>query len=270
MSGDVKSITASAGRNPYLDYLRGISAILVMMFHYTARYDMLIGHVGNYPLVIGHGSYAVLMFFLLSGYLTFQGLSRYTPKKFVKNRFFRLYPTYWLCMVVTMVLVTLFLPELTVSKKDFLLNFSMLQMYLGGKSVDGAYWTLACEVLFYVLILAVCIFKWNKYAVQIILCWAVVQIGLTVFPDSGYFALVKKFNRLLYFHCFMAGGVVSVMENRIRNGKKIDAINVALTMCLALFVGLQFLDHEVSSGVFMAFSVAFLFASVIAFNKWGG
>lgn len=63
--------TIKIQRNIYLDYLRGLSALAVMLFHYTTRYDMLFGHTGGYPLYFKYGSYGVLVFFLLSGYLTF-------------------------------------------------------------------------------------------------------------------------------------------------------------------------------------------------------
>ena len=264
----------SVKRNPFLDYLRGLSALLVMLFHYTTRYDMLYGHAGNYPLMISRGSFAVLMFFLLSGYLTFKGLPKYSPKSFVRNRFFRLYPTYWLCLIITGLVVAAFMPSLAVSGKDFILNFTMLQMYLGAHSVDGAYWTLTCEVMFYVLILAVCLFKGGKYGGQVIIGWFILQLLLLIIPDGGVFGLVKKFNFYLYFHCFMAGGVVAILEKQWLtkgNSEKLPIpMIVALCIALAFFVSQQFIDHEFDSGLFMAISVLLLCASVVLYSKWGG
>lgn len=261
-------------RNIYLDYLRGISALMVMLFHYTARYDMLYGHVGNYPLILSRGSFAVLMFFLLSGYLTFKGLPKYSPKSFIKNRFFRLYPTYWLCLITTWVLVMVFMPSLAVSGKDFFLNFTMLQMYLGADFVDGAYWTLACEVLFYVLVLVVCLFKGGKYGAQVIIGWFILQLLLLLIPNSGVSGLVKKFNFYLYFHCFMAGGVVAILEKQWVAKNSLDKIPISMivVLCVALvfFVSQQFIDHEFDSGLFMAISVLLLGVFVLSYNKWGG
>lgn len=261
-------------KNPYLDYLRGISAIMVILFHYTARYDMLYGHVENYPLIIGRGSFAVLMFFLLSGYLTFRGINKYQAKSFIKNRFLRLYPTYFLCLIVTMPLVSFFLPDQAVSMKDFLLNFTMLQMYVGADFVDGAYWTLSCEVLFYGLIFIVLLFKGGKYRTQVIFAWLFIQIILFILPDNGLFLLVKKINRFMYFHCFMAGGVIAVLEDyRKEQGvKSISAILWVIALCAALifFVSQQFIDHEVDSGIFMAISVVLIYLSVGLYNKLGG
>ena len=261
-------------RNPFLDYLRGISALLVVLFHYTARYDMLYGHVGDYPLIVSRGSFAVLMFFLLSGYLTFKGLSKYSPKSFVRNRFFRLYPTYWLCLIITGSLIMALMPSMAVSGKDFLLNFTMLQMYLGANSVDGAYWTLTCEVMFYVLILVVCLMKGGKYGGHVILGWFWLQILLMILPDNGVFALIKKFNFYLYFHCFMAGGVVALLEKQWlakESSQKLPVpMVVALCTALVFFVLQQFIDHEFDSGLFMAISILLLEASVVLYTKWGG
>lgn len=262
-------------KNPYLDYLRGISAIMVILFHYTARYDMFYGHVEKYPLIIGRGSFAVLMFFLLSGYLTFRGINKYQPKSFVKNRFLRLYPTYFLCLIVTMPLVSFFLPDQAVSMKDFLLNFTMLQMYVGADFVDGAYWTLSCEVLFYGLIFLILLFKGGKYRSQLFFAWFVIQIILFLLPDNDLFLLVKKVNRFMYFHCFMAGGVIAVLEDYRKERqivKSISSILWAIALCAALvfFVSQQFIDHEFDSGLFMAISVLLLGASVVLYSKWGG
>ena len=262
-------------RNPYLDYLRGISALLVLLFHYTSRYDMLYGHVENYPFMMSRGSFAVLMFFLLSGYLTFKGLNRYEPKSFVKNRFFRLYPTYWLCLIPTMVLVSIFLPDQVVSIKDFALNFTMLQLYLGVKFVDGAYWTLSCEVLFYVLIVLLLAFKGKRYGTHLLLGWFVLQVILLLLPDSGFYMLAKKFNRFLYFHCFMAGGVVAILEEWLKemNSKRTRSswlASILLILALVFFIAQQFIDHEFDSGVFMAVSVVLLGGSIVLYEKVGG
>lgn len=272
-----KNGIVKTNRNPYLDYLRGISALLVLFFHYTTRYDMLYGHIGNYPLMLSRGSFAVLMFFMLSGYLTFKGLDRYAPCTFIKNRFFRLYPTYWICLIITMFLMILYMPDNGLTIKDFALNFTMLQLYLGAKFVDGAYWTLSCEVLFYVLIVLLLVFKGGKYRLHLIFGWFALQIILFLLPDSGLYVLIKKFNRFLYFHCFMAGGVVAVLEEKAKAWKVNKNFNInsvflilALIITLIFYVSQQFIDHEFDSGVFMAVSILLICFSIVVYEKLGG
>ena len=166
------------------------------------------------------------------------------------------------------------MPSLAVSGKDFLLNFTMLQMYLGADFVDGAYWTLACEVLFYVLILVVCLFKGGKYGAQVIIGWFILQLLLLLIPNSGVFGLVKKFNFYLYFHCFMAGGIVAILEKQWATKDGLDKLPISMivVLCIALvfFVSQQFIDHEFDSGLFMAISVLLLGVFVLSYNKWGG
>ena len=53
-----------------LDLIRAISAIFIMLYHYTTRYEMSIGHIkSNYFLDVKYGYMAVAVFFILSGFL---------------------------------------------------------------------------------------------------------------------------------------------------------------------------------------------------------
>lgn len=59
-----------------LDWLRAVSMILVVLYHYTTRYQESIGHVDVWPVAVPWGCYAVNTFFILTGYLTFANLHR--------------------------------------------------------------------------------------------------------------------------------------------------------------------------------------------------
>ena len=52
-----------------LDVLRGFSALLIVLYHYTTQYEKSIGHVEMYGVSIPWGCHAVYMFFMLSGFL---------------------------------------------------------------------------------------------------------------------------------------------------------------------------------------------------------
>lgn len=103
--------------------------------------------------------------------------------KFLAKRFYRLYPSFWIAMICTAVLTYFFLPELSVSVKDFFINFSMIPMYLGAKNIDGAYWTLSCELAFYFFI---CLIGFSKIRTKnAIYLWFVIQVVLISLPEIG-------------------------------------------------------------------------------------
>lgn len=263
--------TIKIQRNIYLDYLRGLSALAVMLFHYTTRYDMLFGHTGGYPLYFKYGSYGVLVFFLLSGYLTLGRIDnvRKSPRKFLYKRFLRLYPTFWIVMICTAILTYFFLPELSVSVKDFFLNLTMVPMYLGAKNIDGAYWTLSCELAFYLFVWLIGISRIKTKSA--IFLWFVIQAIIVALPENGVgFSVINKVNDLLYFHCFMVGGIIFLLEQKIsgRETRKQDIVEYfVLTTMYVFFVSQQFLSHELPSGVFMIVAVVLLILSILLYNK---
>ena len=90
----------------------------------------------------------VCMFFILTGYFLIPSLEH--CRNIIddaKKRFVRLYPSYWACLVITFVVVILFpLEGRTFGLKDFIVNITMLQSYLGVENIDGAYWTLGVQI----------------------------------------------------------------------------------------------------------------------------
>lgn len=139
-----------------LDALRGLAALAVVAFHYTTHYEAQVGHVQ--PLGVGFpvGNYGVHLFFLISGFVIFMTLQRTrTAMDFVVSRFSRLFPAYWAAMAVTAAVVyTIGLPGQRLPLRDLLLDLTMVQDLLGAEQLDGSYWTLEVELLFYAQMLA--------------------------------------------------------------------------------------------------------------------
>lgn len=135
-----------------LDVFRGISALLIVLYHYTTQYDKSIGHLGNYNLSFPWGCNAVYAFFLLSGFLivyTYKG--RFNIVSFLKKRFFRLYPMFWICMSITTIYMLLIFPERVPTVKQFLFNLTMFPTLFGTTAIDGVYWTMPKELIFYII-----------------------------------------------------------------------------------------------------------------------
>ena len=137
-----------------LDALRGLAALAVVLYHYTTRYELKVGHTSAPLFSVPFGHYGVELFFLLSGFVIFMTLQRTKrARDFVISRFSRLYPGFWVGMAVTLAAIGLMgvpFAGYSIGARDVLLNATMLQRYVPGtRFVDGAYWTLCVELTFY-------------------------------------------------------------------------------------------------------------------------
>jgi peptidoglycan/LPS O-acetylase OafA/YrhL len=131
-------------RLAFLDALRGIAALLVLVSHMGGQLsptfqntlkEFNIGHVG------------VVVFFLCSGYIIPVSLERTNSLRvFWVRRFFRLYPLYWASLLGAVILTGY------TSIDTVLANATMLQFFMGFPHVNGLYWTLTLELIFYALI----------------------------------------------------------------------------------------------------------------------
>ena len=146
-------MTHKNNRLSELDALRGIAALCVVLFHFTTKYREFFGYhyPSQYDFNFGH--YGVELFFVISGFVIFMTLKKVKSLgDFAFKRFSRLYPSYWICLIITFSAIALFgLPGNGVTFKQLLINFTMFQGLVNVKNVDGAYWSLLPELLFYFL-----------------------------------------------------------------------------------------------------------------------
>lgn len=177
--------TTAAGkpRLAGLDALRGIAAMLVVLFHYTTRYDELYRHSGTPLFALPWGHLGVNLFFMISGFVIFMTLQKTVrPLDFVVSRFSRLYPAYWVAVALTFALVAaLGLPGKEVSAGTAALNLAMFHSLFNVPHVDGVYWTLEVELLFY--------------------GWALLAFRLGLLPRVHWLLGLLLGLRLVYFGC---------------------------------------------------------------------
>lgn len=142
----------SARRIAGLDALRGIAAMSVVLFHYTTRFGQTFGHPSAPTLSFDSGFRGVDLFFMISGFVIFMTLERTArPLDFVVSRFSRLFPTYWVAIAVTFAITHwLGLPGKLVGAGDAVANLMMVHGLFRIPHVDGVYWTLEVELLFYI------------------------------------------------------------------------------------------------------------------------
>jgi peptidoglycan/LPS O-acetylase OafA/YrhL len=145
-----------SGRVPELDVLRFSAAASVLLFHY---YELLPGDSGyqrGIATVSQFGFMGVPLFFMISGFVILWTAFNKGPRDFVLARLCRLYPSYWICVLITSA-VTALAGE-AVPRTKIAANLTMFQHLMGFGSIDQVYWTLFIELKFYglVVVLLMC------------------------------------------------------------------------------------------------------------------
>lgn len=166
----------NAGRIWFAHVLRGLAALLVAVAHLGTIYPAgplvaaAIGHFTPRANVIAvpwspwfrfestfHvslGPLAVVLFFLVSGFVIPFSLHRTSVRAFTARRFFRIYPTLWACLAITL-LVLVVQHAISGSPVPFTRpviakNATLISPYTDDPWIEPAAWTLAIEELFYV------------------------------------------------------------------------------------------------------------------------
>lgn len=197
-----------------LDILRLLSALAVVFYHYTFRGvaagEMQAIHVPAFMVEITkYGHLGVSVFFIISGYVIAYSAEGQGPYKFFVSRFSRLYPTFLIMMTLsTLVLVASGSALFDVTPRQYIANLFVFSKLAGEKFVDGAYWSIVLEIIFYGWVfLLISLNKFDKL-VQIIPFWLVLSLvnetliqnehlqNLFITEYSGFFAVGILINRL--------------------------------------------------------------------------
>jgi peptidoglycan/LPS O-acetylase OafA/YrhL len=175
-------VAAPSGRLRELDAIRGLAALMVMLSHYTEIYR----HLPGVPVFVPPGSY--LLLFMITGFAIALTLEkRPTIGQFVMARASRLYPAYWVAVMLTFEVVTRFgLPGREVSAKAALANMTMMQHYLGGAYVDGGYWSLVLQINFYLAVCVLILFRSRLTMFRFAAAWLAALFSLRGIHALGY------------------------------------------------------------------------------------
>jgi peptidoglycan/LPS O-acetylase OafA/YrhL len=239
-----------------LDCLRGISAFLVMLYHYTTRYDISFGHYEPYLIYFSWGHMAVSIFFIISGFLIIMNVKQTDGiLSFAYRRMIRLYPVYWAAIILTALFTYLWLPERASDLRVIAINFTMLQGFLGVSGVDGVYWFLRDIILFYAAIGLIVLVKQMKNISLICLGWVSLTTILTILNSLADNIFLNVISALLmpgYAHMFILGiAMYSLYQNQ---AQKIPHV----------IIGLCILNQYLSHG--MGYSVFFIIVTAIFYG----
>ncbi|MEV4868622.1 acyltransferase family protein [Streptomyces syringium] len=172
-----------------LDGFRVTAALMVVFYHYAALY----GGWGRHPrsilpslyLVARYGWLGVEIFFMISGFAICLSAWGRSLGDFAVSRAARIYPAYWVAVLVTATVVVAWPQVRRVSGwESVLVNLTIAQEALGVSHVDGVYWTLFVELKFYVLF-AVIVASGVTYRKCVLFCCVWQIAGLVSAADHS-------------------------------------------------------------------------------------
>ncbi|MFV8781122.1 acyltransferase family protein [Microbulbifer sp. SA54] len=139
-----------------LDALRGIAALLVVWQHTSESFVKIPGvaergsWLADVAWSVDFGRIGVVCFFLISGFIIPHSFSsgQGALKQFAVRRFFRLFPIYWLSVLLAILIGGVFASR-SWEPATIVANLTMLQKIFGYAHIQGLYWTLQVELIFY-------------------------------------------------------------------------------------------------------------------------
>ena len=220
-----------------LDALRGIAAMGVVFFHFTLGYE-------NYERIFRFGTTGVDLFFMISGFVIFMSLEKADSlRTFIINRLTRLYPAYWLGVLFSFLMISIHFhyshkyplehPWLSLAG-----NLTMFQYYLGIPDLEGPYWTMNVEMLFYIVMAIIFYYRKLQHMLLIgsTLCFALMASAFYVDHIGWIKEIFMKVPLFYHFPLFFAGiAFYGKYTNSWTRNQFLFAIALAFATQMAMF-----------------------------------
>ena len=226
---------SNASRIAGLDIIRAIASVLIVLYHYTTRYPESFNSNITFSLSLPWGAFAVSTFFILSGFLSYKHFSgKQKWHQYLLGRAKRLYVGYLPCFLITTVVVALLLPSRSQPFLVILANFTMLQGLFGIGSVDGAYWTLFVEIVFYIQVAVLILVKQHKKIYYIQIIWLAVLFSCALLVKNGIVVGLAKTVIMMYLnveygHLFLIGiALADIVENGLN--RKLSVVTLVASV----------------------------------------
>jgi peptidoglycan/LPS O-acetylase OafA/YrhL len=244
-----------------LDYGRIAAALSVVTFHYffNGIHNGKIATIHIVPEIVMFARYGYLgvdFFFMISGYVIFFSAANRSAGEFAASRLTRLYPAFWIAVLMTSVCALLWgAPLMTVTPAQVAANLTMAAPLLGYTFVDGVYWTLQLELAFYCLVLLALLIGVQRHLGALVLAWPVAMLvalaaGKAYLPYAGG-----------YYAFFAAGAVLAASKERT------TIISIGSTL-VCIFLCVNFAAGEsgaLSASAGVPYSAAVIGTVVLAF-----
>lgn len=163
-----------------------------------------------------YGVFGVAVFFLISGLVIPISLRNISTGQFLTRRFFRIYPVYWFCLLISLALYFIcswyWLTPLSdrISISFLASNIPLVHSAAGLPSLDFVSWSLAVEIKFYVVFALISMLGKSAHQVMLLsiglmtLCCAVAFCathGMNVPSPVSYAVSDMKFITFMFLGC---------------------------------------------------------------------
>ena len=265
--------TNMANRVSEIDLLRFLAVMMVVLFHYSFRgYAADDMSIMPYPALAPLSKYGYLgvdLFFLISGFVILMTASSGSVRTFLTSRITRLYPAFWFCCTVTFIATIAIGGErYSATLSQYLINMTMMNEFIGVRSIDEVYWSLAVEMQFYAMVCLLLYLKQIPRAQFFLTVWLLATIAVTIIPVGWAIRMLLIADYAAYF---IGGASCYLVHSRGATPTRIAMI--ALAWIAALLGSLQGIprleeklhtkfDLYVAAGIISMFFAAMLLVSL--------
>jgi peptidoglycan/LPS O-acetylase OafA/YrhL len=134
------------------------------------------------------GWIGVEIFFVISGFVIANAAAGATPAAFLKGRLLRLFPAVWVCASITLLAWLLIAHEPLA--RVLAPYFNSLLLWVRGPWIDGVYWSLGVEIVFYTMVFWVLVA--NRWFTMERLPWVLLALSLIYRLLSWNFAFAER------------------------------------------------------------------------------
>lgn len=246
-------------RNHTVDLMRFFAAAWVVLFHLSYHKNTI---EGAYNTFINYGFLGVPIFFVISGYcILMVALHAKNPFEFIIRRLFRIFPAFWFSIFIVFAAaafqkiaigansVTAFPNSITKLLAVFSLYTFPLSNY---PTVNWVYWSLSCELAFYILIF-IGLFLNKKYLIYFFIALSSVSLIITVPKISPYYFMLhwptfalglciyyltvqKQFKKILIYLLTLISLMALIKHSYLEGALPISYIITTILTCVLTFL----------------------------------
>lgn len=272
------------GRVHYIDGLRGVAILLVILTHYWGLgFPEILpfgDKYGSIP-IIAKGWVGVQLFFLISGYVIFLTIERCDRwSEFILKRWLRLFPAMFSATIITIFFNYTFqpvprfinsplidiLPGITFIAPSFFHMVTGLDVH----SLHNAFWTLYVEVGFYVVFAAL-YFRvgWKGATFGLVLISLFCLVGPTLTSQIKFLPLMQRIWEPtdwlgMRFYLWFASGILFAKADRLES-RPLFVLALLTGLVAAVIVKLGIFPLVLQDRTAMVLAVG-LFASALKWN----